>query len=140
LFELVGEMTMKQQSQHYGTPIHGSLTESRGKVAHHTISNDIICMCEVIERNGKKSQQNPLGEISFGQLFDLYTNINNKVVGILLRGRKHGFFDFPGEILFQRNDDRVMISLNISSIQLRQKQREFYECQEPSNFKWGECI
>jgi hypothetical protein len=31
----------------------------------------------------------------------IYTSISNKVVGVLLRARKHKFLDFEGETLFQ---------------------------------------
>ncbi|KAK8772466.1 hypothetical protein V5799_024291 [Amblyomma americanum] len=41
----------------------------------------------------------------------LYTSISNKVVGILLRARKHGLVDFEGEMLYQRRDDGVVIRL-----------------------------
>lgn len=36
-------------------------------------------------------------------------HISNKVVGLLLRARKHNLIDFEGEILFQRRDDHVPI-------------------------------
>ena len=42
----------------------------------------------------------------------MYTVISNKVVGLLLRARKHGLVDFPGEMLYQRRDDHVVIKLN----------------------------
>lgn len=35
--------------------------------------------------------------------------INDKLVGLLLRARKHKFVDFEGEMLFQRRDDDVSI-------------------------------
>jgi hypothetical protein len=34
-------------------------------------------------------------------LLQIYTSISNKVVGVLLRARKHKFVDFEGETLFQ---------------------------------------
>jgi hypothetical protein len=34
-------------------------------------------------------------------LLQMYTSISNKVVGVLLRARKHKFVDFEGETLFQ---------------------------------------
>lgn len=39
----------------------------------------------------------------------IYTLINDKLVGLLLRARKHKFIDFEGEVLFQRRDDDVPI-------------------------------
>ena len=41
----------------------------------------------------------------------MYTVISNKLVGVLLRARKHGYVDFKGEILFQARDDHVQITL-----------------------------
>lgn len=35
--------------------------------------------------------------------------INDKLVGLLLRARKHKFIEFEGEVLFQRRDDDVPI-------------------------------
>lgn len=42
-------------------------------------------------------------------VLQIYTMINDKLVGLLLRARKHKFVDFEGEILFQRRDDDVPI-------------------------------
>ncbi|OQR66301.1 actin-binding Rho-activating protein-like [Tropilaelaps mercedesae] len=41
----------------------------------------------------------------------LYTVISDKLVGSLLRARKKGLVDFEGEILYQRRDDDVPITL-----------------------------
>lgn len=39
----------------------------------------------------------------------IYNSINDKLVGLLLRARKHKFIDFEGEMLFQRRDDDVPV-------------------------------
>lgn len=44
-------------------------------------------------------------------LFDRYIRISDKVVGILMRARKHGLVDFEGEMLWQGRDDHVVITL-----------------------------
>ncbi|XDV35318.1 hypothetical protein PO909_005289 [Leuciscus waleckii] len=49
--------------------------------------------------------------ISFGRLFDRYVKISDKVVGILLRCRKHKMVDFEGEMLWKGQDDDVIIKL-----------------------------
>lgn len=41
----------------------------------------------------------------------IYVHISDKVVGLLLRARKHKLVDFEGEILFQRRDDDVPIMM-----------------------------
>ena len=48
--------------------------------------------------------------IRFGHLFEAYTKISNKVVGMLLRARKQGLVVFEGEMLYQRRDDDVLIT------------------------------
>lgn len=42
-----------------------------------------------------------------------YTNISSKLVGILIRARKHGYVEFDNErqALFQNQDDQVKITL-----------------------------
>ncbi len=41
----------------------------------------------------------------------IYTHINDKLVGLLLRARKHKLLDFEGEVLFQRRDDDVPVCM-----------------------------
>lgn len=41
----------------------------------------------------------------------IYVHISDKVVGLLLRARKHKLVDFEGEILFQRRDVDVPIMM-----------------------------
>ncbi len=61
--------------------------------------------------NGKSSQGAIL--IEFKTLFSIYTNISNKLVGLLLRARRSGFVDFEGELLLQGRDDNKIIKLLI---------------------------
>lgn len=44
-------------------------------------------------------------------LLQIYNYISDKVVGILLRARKHKLLEFEGEMLYQRRDDDVPIFL-----------------------------
>lgn len=41
----------------------------------------------------------------------IYVAISDKVVGLLLRARKHHLVDFEGEMLFQGRDDGTLIKL-----------------------------
>ncbi|QQP56927.1 Actin-binding Rho-activating protein [Caligus rogercresseyi] len=50
----------------------------------------------------------------FGDLFRLYTKINDKVVGLLLRAKKYGLVAFEPEILFQGQNDETPIILKRS--------------------------
>ena len=90
-------------------------------------------MCEVIEScrdadgpHGPRAWQGQDGYadetlILFGDLFDAYAHISDKVVGMLLRARKHGLLWFEGETLFQGQDDEAPILLLMSSKRAREK-------------------
>lgn len=94
----------------YGRPPEGSKTEQRGKNAHTHIGKEVEELCLVIRSAGEKGQDGHV-RITFKQLFDRYVTISNKVVGVLLRARKHGLVDFKGEMLWQGKDDDVIITL-----------------------------
>ncbi|XP_046396711.1 actin-binding Rho-activating protein-like isoform X1 [Ischnura elegans] len=100
----------KKGDPEYGRPPSGSKTEFRGLKAHSHVTKEMLELCEIIHENAEYSD-GELDGISFGELFKIYTNISNKVVGILLRGRKHQFLHFEGETLFQRRDDDKIIFL-----------------------------
>lgn len=103
----------------YGRPLHGSMTEQRGKDAHTHVSKEIQELCEVIRNIGETEDRN--GEecgwgrkvvtVKFGKLFEHYVTISNKLVGILLRARKQRLVEFNGEMLWQGQDDHVVITL-----------------------------
>jgi hypothetical protein len=64
-------------------------------------------LCDIIHQQGEplfspeEKPNDPRVVISFGELFSIYTVISNKLVGVLLRARKHKLLDFEGECLFQ---------------------------------------
>ncbi|XP_068180337.1 actin-binding Rho-activating protein-like [Antennarius striatus] len=99
----------------YGRPIYGSLTEQRGKDAHTHISKEVQELCDVIKAIGvPRYTHDSYGKVitvKFGKLFEHYVTISNKLVGILLRARKQRLIDFEGEMLWQGQDDHVVISL-----------------------------
>ncbi|CAF1587504.1 unnamed protein product [Didymodactylos carnosus] len=90
--------------------IPSSLTEKRGLQAQQHILEEVRYLCNIIKENGEQQHDGTV-HIKFEKLFDIYTNISNKLVGILLRARKYGYVTFPGEILFQHKDDHVIIKL-----------------------------
>ncbi|XP_045901595.1 actin-binding Rho-activating protein-like [Micropterus dolomieu] len=113
-------MVVPQKGQDdYGRPLQGSLTEQRGKDAHTHISNEVQELCEVIRNIGEHRNQDGDGSnsdgkvitVEFGKLFEHYVTISNKLVGILLRARKQRLVDFEGEMLWQGQDDHVVIAL-----------------------------
>ncbi|GFY41212.1 actin-binding Rho-activating protein [Trichonephila inaurata madagascariensis] len=94
----------------YGTPPEGSKTDKRGRAAGAHIGNEVKFLCDMISQYGVPNEDDTVS-ISFGELFQIYTTISNKVVGILLRARKHGLVHFEGEMLYQGRDNNVMITL-----------------------------
>ncbi|KAK6998571.1 actin-binding Rho-activating protein [Biomphalaria glabrata] len=100
---------LDKNDPNYGRPVEGSLTEYRGKQAGHHISAEIVELCHVIREIGTPGL-NGSYMIKFGQLFEAYTRISNKLVGMLLRARKQGLVTFEGEMLYQRRDDDVLIT------------------------------
>lgn len=57
---------------------------------------------------------------NFLHRLQIYTCINDKLVGLLLRARKHKFIEFEGEVLFQRRDDDVPIFMLKSVAEIKQ--------------------
>uniref|UniRef100_A0A915ITR5 Costars domain-containing protein n=1 Tax=Romanomermis culicivorax TaxID=13658 RepID=A0A915ITR5_ROMCU len=94
----------------YGRPESGSLTEKRGVKAGNHIGREILELCQVIDDCGHE-RPDGVKIITFGHLFQLYTKISDKVVGMLLRARRHGLVKFEGEMLYQRRDEEKIISL-----------------------------
>lgn len=94
----------------YGKPVEGSKTAERGKQAQLQMISDMVQLCDFIYDCGIRSPDGRAA-IAFGNLFRLYSTINDKCVGLLMRGRRHKILDFTGEMLFQRRDDEKMIEL-----------------------------
>ncbi|XP_030636816.1 actin-binding Rho-activating protein [Chanos chanos] len=94
----------------YGRPKDGSKTAQRAERAHKHIHREMEEMCYIIRDMGRKDKNGRV-YVTFGQLFDRYVKISDKVVGILLRCRKHKMVDFEGEMLWQGQDDNVIITL-----------------------------
>ncbi|XP_032588767.1 transcriptional regulatory protein AlgP [Drosophila mojavensis] len=96
----------------YGKPLAGSLTEMRGQKANMHVMKEMLELCQIIDSEGYEVKDEPtMRVIPFGELFNIYNYISDKVVGILLRARKHKLLDFEGEMLYQRRDDDVPIFL-----------------------------
>lgn len=102
----------------YGQPVEGSKTKERGERAQELVSTEIITLLKSIKQYGSKASLNDLYHLRFETLFEMYTKISNKVVGILLRARKYKLVDFEGEMLFQGRNDDVLIYLTNAGDQL----------------------
>ncbi|CAH1130914.1 unnamed protein product [Ceutorhynchus assimilis] len=107
----------KYSKEDYGRPVKGSLSEQRSFKATIQVCKEMLQLCEVITQCGEplfkasEKQDDPRVVISFGNLFSIYAGISDKVVGMLIRARKHQLLEFEGECLFQRRDDHVPIIL-----------------------------
>ncbi|KAK9869743.1 hypothetical protein WA026_003479 [Henosepilachna vigintioctopunctata] len=107
----------KISKEEYGKPPKGSLSESRAFKATIAVCKEMLELCEVINDSAEflftpeEKANDPRKVISFGELFTIYTVISDKLVGMLLRARKHKLVEFEGECLFQRRDDHVPIIL-----------------------------
>lgn len=101
---------LAKDDANYGRPVEGSMTETRGKKAGQMVSGEIVELCQVIRELGVRQPDNTY-TIPFGQLFEAYTRISNKLVGMLMRARKQNLLSFTGEMLYQRRDDDVVITL-----------------------------
>ena len=102
--------TPQRNDKEYGRPVAGSKTETRGRFAGAHISQEVKQLCQIILQMGEE-QPDGTFSVTFRRLFDRYTRISNKVVGMLLRARKQNLVHFEGEMLFQRRDDDVIITL-----------------------------
>ncbi|NXJ04691.1 ABRA protein, partial [Odontophorus gujanensis] len=94
----------------YGRPKEGTKTAERAKRAEAHIHREIRDLCFIIETMAKPRRDGKI-QVTFGELFERYVRISDKVVGILMRARKHGLVDFEGEMLWQGRDDNVIITL-----------------------------
>ncbi|KAM6959208.1 actin binding Rho activating protein b [Aplochiton taeniatus] len=101
---------LRKGEEGYGRPKEGTKTAERAKRAEQHIHGEIDDMCYVIRI---MADPDPDGKtrVTFGKLFERYVRISDKVVGILMRARKHGKVAFEGEMLWQGQDDAVVITL-----------------------------
>lgn len=108
-----GMQRLQISKEEYGRPKAGSLTEYRGKKANIQVFQEMLELCQVIHDEGQPvSKKDPeIRVVLFGELFNIYTHINDKLVGLMLRARKHELIQFEGEMLFQRRDDHVPVYL-----------------------------
>ncbi|XP_043206269.1 retinitis pigmentosa 1-like 1 protein [Amphibalanus amphitrite] len=111
---------LSREDPNYGRPVEGSKTAERGRLAQIQMIGDMVELCDMIYDCGIRSKDGRAA-ISFGDAFRLYSSINDKVVGLLMRGRKHKILDFEGEMLFQGRDDHKMIELLLPLNTIRHK-------------------
>ncbi|KAM6087086.1 PREDICTED: actin-binding Rho-activating protein [Chlamydotis macqueenii] len=108
--ELAMSTRLHKGDEGYGRPKEGTKTAERAKRAEAHIHREMRDMCFIIETMAKPRPDGKI-QVTFGELFERYVRISDKVVGILMRARKHGLVDFEGEMLWQGRDDNVIITL-----------------------------
>ncbi|KAJ1193534.1 hypothetical protein NDU88_002831 [Pleurodeles waltl] len=108
--ELAMSTRLRKGDEGYGRPKEGSRTAERAKRAEAHIHREIEDMCFIISTMADPGANGKI-QVTFGELFDRYVRISDKVVGILMRARKHGLLHFEGEMLWQGRDDHVIITL-----------------------------
>ncbi|XP_067567603.1 actin-binding Rho-activating protein [Pseudorca crassidens] len=109
-YELAMSTCLHKGDEGYGRPKEGTKTAERAKRAEEHIYREITDMCFIIRTMAHHRRDGKI-QVTFGDLFDRYIRISDKVVGILLRARRHGLVDFEGEMLWQGRDDHVVITL-----------------------------
>ncbi|KAM3839109.1 actin-binding Rho-activating protein [Vipera latastei] len=109
-YELAMATRLHKGDEGYGHPKEGTKTAERAKRAEGHIHREMKDLCFII-RTMAQPQRDGKIQVTFADLFDRYVHISDKVVGILLRARKHGMLDFEGEMLWQGRDDAVLITL-----------------------------
>ncbi|KAM8967374.1 actin-binding Rho-activating protein isoform 2-T2 [Pelodytes ibericus] len=101
---------LQRGDEGYGRPKEGTKTAERANRAEAHIHREMRDLCFIIGTMAEPCTDGRV-RVTFGDLFDRYVRISDKVVGILLRARKHDMLDFPGEMLWQGRDDDVIITL-----------------------------
>ncbi|KAM5157777.1 actin-binding Rho-activating protein [Mantella aurantiaca] len=101
---------LQKGDEGYGRPKDGTKTAERAMRAEAHIHREMRDLCFIISTMADPGRDGKV-RVTFGELFDRYVRISDKVVGILLRARKHGMVDFLGEMLWQGRDDHVIITL-----------------------------
>ncbi|XP_041060047.1 actin-binding Rho-activating protein [Carcharodon carcharias] len=104
-------LRLKKGDQGYGQPKEGSKTAERGQRAQQHVQKEMKEMCFIIRNMGIEGRDGKT-RVTFGELFDRYVTVSDKVVGILMRARKHGLLDFEGEMLWKGEHDDIVITLN----------------------------
>ncbi|KAM5281495.1 actin-binding Rho-activating protein [Ctenodactylus gundi] len=109
-YELAMSTRLHKGDEGYGRPKEGTKTAERARRAEEHIYREIMELCFVIRTMARHRQDGKI-QVTFGDLFDRYVRISDKVVGILMRARKHGLVHFEGEMLWQGRDDHVLVTL-----------------------------
>ena len=106
------------EEDNYGVP--SGLTAERGRKAHAHVADEVLQLCQIIEQDGMRVLSTGETLILFGDLWERYNAISDKVVGMLIRARKYRLLYFEGETLFERRDYGRPILMLMSSVHAEQ--------------------
>ncbi|XP_054841426.1 actin-binding Rho-activating protein isoform X1 [Eublepharis macularius] len=109
-YDLAMSTRLHKGDEGYGHPKEGTKTAERAKRAEAHIYREMKDLCFIIRTMASLHSDGKM-QVTFGELFERYVRISDKVVGILMRARKHGLVNFEGEMLWQGRDDNVIITL-----------------------------
>jgi len=117
--EKLKSLICSKDDPNYGRPDKNSASAMRAAAGEAKMRADICDVCEVIFQNGQRSEDG-CAAVQFGELFEIYNRINDKVVGLLIRAKKKSLLDFEGEMLYQGKDDKtwVILTKNINTIRV----------------------
>ena len=101
---------IKKGDAGYGHAVAGSQTEARAIKAQAWVETEIDKLLDVIRQHGE-AQPDGCTATTFGVLFDVYANISDSLVGILMRARKRKVLAFEADMLFQGVHDDVLIRI-----------------------------
>lgn len=108
------KLEFKGKDESYGNPPPGSLTEARHKKACQHINKELSQLLCIIRSIGTKDEETGQVKVTFFKLFRYYIPISDKIVGLLLRARRWKLVHFPGEMLYQGQDDEAIITLLVN--------------------------
>ena len=105
-----GGNKLKKGDAGYGRAVVGSQTEERARKAQEWVEVEIEKLLAVIRQNGEVTEDGKAA-ITFGVLFNVYADISDTLVGILMRARKRKKLSFESDMLFQGVHDQVLIRI-----------------------------
>ena len=105
-----GGTKLKKGDAGYGTAVAGSATAARAAKAQEWVENEIEKLLTVIAEHGELNGDKKVF-ITFGKLFEVYADISDTLVGILMRARKRKRLTYDGDMLFQGAHDNVVVTI-----------------------------
>jgi fused signal recognition particle receptor len=98
----------------YGKAKAGSASAERARRAKVWVKEQIEILIRVVTNIGDTDAAGNMC-CEFGKLFVAYETISDTLVGMLQRSKKFGLVEFEGEMLFQGQSDKVMVTLTPKS-------------------------